>query len=165
MVVAAHRRRAPAVAAAVAIAAVAALGASATALAAAAKAPTAVAVHLTGRTALAKVQSTTVLIDRGTVTGSPVGSGRITLVYTLHPSTGIASTRFTIVNAHGTVTGRATSSYAVTRLHITFNGAGSLTGGTRAYAGIRGAPLAFDAVHSITGRREAIALTGRATVP
>ena len=59
------------------------------------------------------------------------------------------------MNAHGTVTGRATSSYAVTRLHITFNGAGSLTGGTRAYAGIRGAPLAFDAVHSITGRREA----------
>ena len=42
---------------------------------------------------------------------------------------------------------------------------GSLTGGTRAYAGIRGGPLAFDAIHSITGRREAVALTGRATLP
>ena len=52
------------------------------------EAPTAVGVHLTGRTALAKVQSSTVLIDRGTVTGSPVGSGRITLVYTLHPGPG-----------------------------------------------------------------------------
>ena len=132
---------------------------------AAAKAPTVVGVHLTGRTALAKVQSSTVLIDRGTVTGSPVGSGRITLVYTLHPAQGIASTRFTIVNAHGTVTGRATSRYAVTRLHLTFTGKGTLTGGTRAYAGIRGAPLAFDAIHSITGKKEAVALTGRATLP
>jgi hypothetical protein len=159
---ASHRRRAPAVAAALALAA---LGASTTALTGATKPPTSVGVHLTGRTALAKIESSTVLIDRGTITGSPVGSGRITLVYTLHPSKGIASTRFTIVNAHGTVTGRATSSYAVTRLHLTFNGAGTLTGGTRAYAGIRGAPLTFDAIHSITGKREAIAFTGRATIP
>jgi hypothetical protein len=162
---ASHRRRAPAVAAALAIAALAALGASASALTGATTPPTAVGVHLTGRTALAKARSSTVLIDRGTVSGSPIGSGRITLVYTLDPTAGTASTRFTIVNARGTVTGRATSRYAVTRLHITFTGTGTLTGGTRAYAGIRGAPLAFDAVHSVTGRKEAVALTGRATLP
>ena len=158
------RRRVAGLIVAVAILALATLAASAGTLTAAAR-PTATGVHLTGRTALAKADSSTVLIDRGTITGSPVGSGNITLRYTLHPGAGIASTTFTIVNARGTVTGRARSRYAVTRLHLTFTGMGSLTDGTRAYAGIRGAPLAFDAVHSITGKREAIALTGRATLP
>ena len=147
-----------------AILALATLSASAVTLTAAAR-PTATGVHLTGRTALAKVESSTVLIDRGTITGSPVGSGRITLVYTLNPGAGVATTTFTIVNARGTVTGRARSRYVATRLHLTFTGVGSLTGGTRAYAGIRGGPLEFDAIHSITGRREAVALTGRATLP
>lgn len=123
----------------------------------------AVGVHIAGRTALAKVESPTVLIDRGTVTGSPVGSGRITLVYTLHPGAGLASTKFTIVNARGTVTGTARSTYIVSRLHLTFTGMGSVTRGTGAYAGLRSRLLEFGAIHSITGRREAIALTGRAT--
>ena len=126
---------------------------------------TAVGVHLAGRTALAKIESSAVFIDRGTITGSPIGSGRITLVYTLRPVSGIASTTFEITNARGTVTGRALSSYAVTRLHITFTGTGSLTGGTGAYAGIRARPIRFDAIHSLTGRKEAVALTGRATLP
>ena len=147
-----------------AILALVTLAASAVTLTAAAR-PTATGVHLTGRTALAKVESSTVLIDRGTISGSPVGSGRITLVYTLHPDTGIASTKFTIVNTRGTVTGRARSRYVVTRLHLTFTGIGSLTGGTRGYAGIRGGPLEFDAIHSVTGRKEAVALAGRATLP
>jgi hypothetical protein len=148
----------------VAILVLAALWVSGASLAAPAR-PTAVGVNLAGRTALAKIESSTVLIDRGTITGSPIGSGRITLVYTLRPVTGIASTTFEIVNARGTVTGRALSSYTVTRLHITFTGTGSLTGGTGAYAGIRGRPLRFDAIHSLTGRKEAVALTGRATLP
>lgn len=150
---------------AVAILTLATLAASPATLSAPQRSPTAVGVDLTGRTSLARVQSPTVLVDRGTVTGSPVGSGNITLVYRLRPVPGTASVKFRIVNARGAVTGRATSSYAVTRLHITFTGAAHLTGGTRAYAGIRGRPLRFDAIHSITGRREAIAMTGRATLP
>ena len=151
---------------ALAAAAVLAVAATAAALtASAAPAPTAVGVRITGTTALKKVQSPTVLVDTGTVSGSPVGSGSIRLVYTLRPSTGIASTTFTIANAKGTVSGTATSRYSVTRLHITFTGVGSITRGTRAYAGIRGRPLAFDAIHSVTGKRERIALTGRATLP
>ena len=133
--------------------------------AAPARTPTAAGVHITGKTALEKVQSPTVLVDTGTVSGSPVGSGSIRLVYTLHPKTGVATTTFTIANAKGTVSGTATSRYAVTRLHITFTGKASITRGTRAYAGIRGRPLAFDAIHSVTGKRERIALTGRATLP
>ncbi len=127
--------------------------------------PAAVGVDLAGHTALAKVESATVLIDRGTLSGSPVGSGRVTLVYTLHPSSGIASTSFIITNARGTVTGAATSTYTVDRLHITFTGTGSITSGTRAYRGIRSGRLEFNALHSITGRREALTLTGRAVRP
>lgn len=148
-----------------AVAAVALLALAATATTAAPARTTAVGVQLSGRTALVKVLSPTVLIDRGTITGSPIGSGRITLIYTLRPVKGLASTDFQIVTARGTVTGQAQSSYAVTRLHLTFTGAGSFTGGTGAYKGIRGRPLAFDAVHSITGRKEAVVLTGRATLP
>lgn len=143
----------------------AALAAAAAASATAAPARTPVGVHITGRTSLERVVSPTVLVDRGTVTGSPVGSARIRLVYHLRPQKGIATTTFTMVNARGTVTGRLTSRYAVTAPVITFTGAGAITGGTGAYAGIRGRPLAFEAVHSVTGRREAIALTGRATLP
>ncbi len=147
-----------------AILAVAAMGASASLLTAApAPARTAVGVGITGTTSLAKVVKPTLLVDRGTVKGSPVGSGKIRLVYRLRPKTGVATTKFTITNAKGTVSGTATSRYAVTRLHITFTGVGSITRGTRAYKGIRGRPLAFDAVHSITGKREAITLRGRAT--
>ncbi len=121
--------------------------------------------RIAGTTSLEKAQSPTVLVDTGTVSGSPVGSGSIRLVYTLRPETGVATTTFTIANARGTVSGTATSRYAVTRVHITFTGVGSITRGTRAYAGIRGRPLAFDAIHSLTGKRERIALTGRATLP
>ena len=148
-----------------AVATAALLALAVTATSAAPARTTAVGVQLSGRTALAKVQSPTVLIDRGTISGSPIGSGRITLVYRLRPVRGLASITFTIANARGTVTGQAQSRYAVTRLHLTFTGAGSFRGGTGAYKGIRGRPLAFDAVHSVTGRKEAVVLTGRATLP
>ena len=121
-----------------------------------------VAVSLAGKTHLASVSSPFVLNDIGTIKGSPIGSGTIALTYTLRPKLGTALTTFTITNARGTVSGKAVSSYAVTRLRITFSGAAKLTGGTAAYAGITSGPLEFNAVHSVTGKREAIKLAGRA---
>lgn len=143
----------------------AALAVGAVSATAAAPVRTPVGVHIDGRTSLERVVSPTVLVDRGTVTGSPVGSARIRLVYHLRPKAGIATTTFTMVNARGTVSGRITSRYAVTAPVITFTGAGTITGGTGAYRGIQGGPLAFEAVHSVTGRREVVSLTGRATLP
>lgn len=136
-----------------------------TASAGAAPARDVVGVGITGRTSLERVVSPTVLVDRGTVSGSPIGSGRVWLVYRLDPVSGVASTTFKIANRRGTVHGTASSHYSVTRLHITFTGRGAITRGTGAYAGIRGRPLAFGAIHSITGKREAISLKGRATTP
>ncbi len=135
------------------------------ATASAAPATASFAVHMAGKTHLDTVISPTVLQDVGAVKGSPIGSGDITLVYTLSPPTGVAKTTFTITNANGTVSGNCVSDYSVTRLHITFTGTGQITGGTGSYAGIKGKMLQFAAIHSITGKREAVSFGGRATKP
>jgi hypothetical protein len=95
--------------------------------ASAAPATASVGVHIAGKTHLDTVISPTVLQDVGTVKGSPIGSGDITLVYTLSPPTGIAKTTFTITNANGTVTGKAVSKYTVNTVTLSFTGAGRLT--------------------------------------
>jgi len=122
-------------------------------------------VIILGKTHLATVTSPTVLNDEGTVQGSPIGSGTIKLTYTLHPKAGVAETTFTITNSLGTVSGLAASTYAQTRLHLTFSGAGMLTAGTGAYATITSGLLQFNAIHSITGKKEAIALIGSSVNP
>ncbi len=122
-------------------------------------------VIILGKTHLASVTSPTVLNDEGNVQGSPIGAGTIKLTYTLHPKAGVAETTFTITNSLGTVSGLAASTYAQTRLHLTFSGAGMLTAGTGAYANITSGLLQFNAVHSITGKKEAIALVGSTVNP
>jgi len=122
-------------------------------------------VIILGKTHLASVTSPTVLNDEGNVQGSPIGAGTIKLTYTLHPKAGVAETTFTITNSLGTVSGLAASTYAQTRLHLTFSGAGMLTAGTGAYATITSGLLQFNAIHSITGKKEAIALTGSTVNP
>lgn len=122
-------------------------------------------VVIVGKTHLATVTSPTVLNDEGTVQGSPIGAGTIKLTYTLHPKAGVAETTFTITNSLGTVSGLAASTYAQTRLHLTFSGAGMLTAGTGAYATITSGLLQFNAIHSITGKKEAIALIGSSVNP
>ena len=120
---------------------------------------------ITGRTHPALVVSPLVLQDAGTVTGSPVGSGNITLRYRLLPKRGVAITTFTIVNANGAVRGKALSHYTTNNVTITFTGAARLSGGTGRYAGITSGPLEFNALHSITGKREVISFVGRGTKP
>ncbi len=122
-------------------------------------------VIIVGKTHLATVTSPTVLNDEGTVQGSPIGAGTIKLTYTLHPKAGVAETTFTITNSLGTVSGLAASTYAQTRLHLTFSGAGMLTAGTGAYATITSGLLEFNAIHSITGKKEAIAFVGTTLTP
>ncbi len=128
-----------------------------------AKAPS--AVIILGTTHLASITSPTVLNDEGNVKGSPFGSGTIKLTYTLHPAAGVAETTFTITNSLGTISGLAASTYAQTRLRLTFSGAGMLTAGTGAYAAITSGLLEFNAVHSITGKKEAIAFIGTTATP
>ena len=147
------------------VVATSALALAALGSASAAPARKAVAVNIAGPTHLDTVVSPFVLQDVGTVSGSPVGSGDITLIYTLMPKRGVAVTTFTITNANGTVTGKAVSKYTVNTVTLSFTGAGRLTGGTGKYAGITSGPLQFNALHSVTGKKEAISFVGRATKP
>jgi hypothetical protein len=81
------------------VVATSALALAALGSATAAPARKAVAVNIAGPTHLDTVVSPFVLQDVGTVSGSPVGSGDITLIYTLMPKRGVAVTTFTITIA------------------------------------------------------------------
>lgn len=139
--------------------------ASAPAVLAAAPVPRAVPVAIAGSTQLTTVQSPLELQDTGTVKGSPVGSGSIVLDYALRPARSMARVDWTITNASGTVSGIAAASYTTSNVAITFTGIGRITRGTGRYAGIRSLPLQFNAKHSKTGKKEAIAFQGSAALP
>ena len=122
-------------------------------------------VAIVGKTQLDHAESPLVLVDVGTVKGTPYGAGSIELTYTLRPKTGIAETVFTITTATGTVTGQAVSTYAMGNVTISFSGIGLITGGTGAFEGTSSGLLEFNALHSLTGKREVIAFRGSSVRP
>lgn len=105
-----------------------------------------------------------VITDQGTVTGSPIGSGKITMVFRLNPLKSIARSNFTIVNAKGTITGRVLTRYTASNVTIKFAGVARFTGGTGAYRGITSAPMQYYDIHSLTGQKGKIAFLGTAQV-
>lgn len=122
-------------------------------------------VAIAGKIHLVDVVSPFVLLDEGTVTGTPFGSGTTSQTYTLHPKTGIATTAIEIANDSGTVTLEAVSFYTTNNVAISFSGVARITGGTGAYAGLTSGVLEFQALHSLTGKREAFALMGSTARP
>lgn len=133
--------------------------------AAAVAAPRVVPIDITGRTQLTTVDTPTLVQDTGTVKGSPVGSGNITLDYRMVPPKGVATINWTIRNARGTLSGRVSTNYVTSAVSWTFTGRGRITGGTGAYAGIRAYPYSFFAKHSKLGRHEVIRMQGTAQLP
>ena len=122
-------------------------------------------VVIVGKTQLDHAESPLALVDTGTVKGTPYGAGSIELTYTLRPKLGIAETVFTITTATGTVTGQAVSAYSMGNVTISFSGVGQITGGTGAFEGASSGVLQFNALHSITGKREVIEFRGTTTRP
>ncbi len=122
-----------------------------------------IAVRIVGSTQLTTVEKPLLLEDTGTVKGSPVGSGNITLAYRLIPPASTARVTWTISNARGSMSGTATARYTTTNVTVTFTGRGAISGGTGAYRGIRATRLEFNAKHSKTGKKEAISFLGTAT--
>lgn len=123
------------------------------------------AIVVAGKIHLDTVVSPFVLQDSGTITGTPFGSGTTTQIYTLYPKSGRAKTEFEFVTASGTVTAIAISNYTTNKATISFSGIGRITGGTGAYAGMTSGVLEFQALHSITGKREAFSLIGSTATP
>lgn len=128
-------------------------------------APRVVAIDITGRTVLTTVASPTLVQDTGTVKGSPVGSGDITLNYRMVPSRGVATVTWIIRNTRGTLRGQAATNYVTNPVSWTFTGYGRITRGTGAYSGIRAYPYSFFAKHSKLGRHEVIRMQGTAQLP
>lgn len=123
------------------------------------------AIAVAGKIHLVTVQSPFVLLDEGTFTGTPFGSGTTTQTYTLHPLTGMAETDIVLTTADGTITATAVSSYTTNNVTMSFSGVARITGGTGAYAGLTSGALEFRALHAITGKREAFAITGSTARP
>jgi hypothetical protein len=121
-------------------------------------------VRLEGPTKTASTNGN-VITDKGTVSGSPIGSGDITMVFTLNPATSIATADFTITNAQGTITGVVDSKYMRVGATLRFKGAARFTEGTGAYTGINGPPMEYLDVHTLTGQRGQIAFIGSANLP
>lgn len=123
-------------------------------------APAMTGVHLAISTSMQPITSRSVITDKGTATGSPIGTGRITLNYMLHQKMGTAKVTFTITNAHGSITGDATTRYSSPAWFLVFTGSARITSGTGAYAGMIGAPLEFNALHNIPKKVERVEIEG-----
>lgn len=123
------------------------------------------AIVVAGKIHLDMVVSPFVLQDSGTVAGTPFGSGTTTQIYTLNPKSGLAETQIEIDTASGTVMATALSRYTTNNATISFSGVARITGGTGAYTGLTSGILEFQALHSITGKREAFTMVGSTARP
>lgn len=130
-----------------------------------APAPAGKAIAVQGQIALVGTSSATptTLVDSGTFSGTPFGNGTTQQTYQLFPKRGVAKVTFSLTNDKGTANGIAYASYTTTDVTFVFTGAGRITGGTGAYAGMSSGMLQFNAIHSKTGKRERFALVGAAS--
>lgn len=120
-------------------------------------------VQLEGPTKTANTNGN-VITDKGTVSGGPIGSGDITMVFTLNPLTGRATSDFTITNAQGTINGTVNSRFTRQGPTLRFVGTAKFTDGTGAYAGIYGT-MEYRDTHTLNGQRGQVAFIGTATLP
>jgi arylsulfatase A-like enzyme len=122
-------------------------------------------VRLEGPTKTASTNGN-VITDKGTVSGSPIGTGDITMVFTLNPVTSVATCEYTISNAQGTIDGTITSKFTRNGPTLKFIGTSKFTSGTGAYAGIYSStPMEYRDTHTLTGQKGQVAFIGSASLP
>ena len=128
--------------------------------AAASPTPPLTAFVIKAATQMEPITNPQVITDTGTAKGKPIGSGDITLTYTLRPKASMATVTFTISNENGTLTGKATTRYTTARIFLVFTGFAEVTGGTGRYAGMVGKPLQFNALHNVPKQTEVVSIVG-----
>jgi hypothetical protein len=119
------------------------------------------AVDLSGLTKTVGSPQPGALADRGTITGTPFGPGKIRLVASFGPGQRITGP-FTIRTAKGAVFGNFDAGYAIAGSEITFDGSAELTGGTNYYRGIRGHDLTAHDHNTLDGQNGTFTLVGDA---
>ncbi len=101
--------------------------------------------------------------DKGTVTGTPFGKGKIDLIATFD-GTHVTAT-FTVTTSKGNVFGTSDMTLVVANGILTFTGTSKITGGTKAYKGIRGTGLKVVDTNTPDGQNGRITMTGKVRLP
>lgn len=109
-----------------------------------------------------KAHTATVITDQGSAAGTPIGTGRASLTYTLKPKAGTATTQIVITSDIGLIRGTATSTFATNGTHIAFAGTASFTAGTGVFQGIRAKGLSFSDTNTLNGQHGAVTISGTA---
>ncbi len=118
-------------------------------------------VSVAGNTRTTSLGEGGVVEDRGTVTGTPFGKGRIVLNGVL--ANGRLEGTFRLTFARGSVLGRVSMPFTISGNEIDFEGTSRITGGTGAYRGIRSGALATRDHNTLDGQNGTLSLTGSAT--
>ena len=96
--------------------------------------------------------------DRGTVTGTPFGRGRVTLTGRL--TAGRFEGTFRLLFKRGSIAGTATMPYTISGNRISFNGTARFTSGTGAYRGITSGALKARDTNTLDGQNGRFTLEG-----
>jgi hypothetical protein len=98
--------------------------------------------------------------DRGTVTGTPFGKGKIVLDGSL--ANGRLEGTFRLTFPRGSVLGTVSMPFTVSGNDIDFKGTSRITGGTGAYRGITSGALKSSDHNTLDGQHGTLTVTGSA---
>jgi hypothetical protein len=115
-------------------------------------------VSIEGHTRMVSPATPGTVEDHGTVTGTPFGSGTVTLIGTL--AGGKFDGTFRLVFARGSISGTAVLPFTISGGTITFNGTARFTSGTGAYRGITSGVLKARDTNTLDGQSGHVFLDG-----
>lgn len=118
------------------------------------------ALRISGRTKTVASPAPGVVVDRGTVTGTPFGKGTIVLTGSL--AGGRLEGAFRLTFKDGSVIGTTSMPFTITGNEIDFAGTSRITGGTGAYRGITSGALATRDHNTTDGQNGTLSVTGSA---
>jgi choline-sulfatase len=101
--------------------------------------------------------------DRGQVTGFPLGTGNIRLVYKLNQRQKTATNNFLILSKTGSIGGKANMTFTINATHIYFVGTCSFDHGTGGYRGISATGLSFTDTNTLSGQHGQVTIDGLAS--
>ena len=117
-------------------------------------------VRIEGRTRSVPPATPGTVEDRGTVTGTPFGKGRIVLVGSL--ANGRLEGTFRLTFPRGSVVGTVSMPYTISGNEIDFAGTSRMTGGTGAFRGIKSGALRTRDRNTLDGQNGTLSVTGSA---
>jgi hypothetical protein len=116
------------------------------------------AVSIQGRTKMVTATTPGTVEDHGTVTGTPFGDGRVTLVGRF--GGGKLDATFRLLFPRGSISGTASLPFTISGGMITFEGTAQFTSGTGVYRGITSGALEVRDTNTLDGQNGRLDLSG-----